>query len=359
MQDPAWATAPRRTGRAVPSTLAIALLGACLLAGWLGAPIVFAQSGGAPALPPSREGDAFPPARKVAESLLREEASLRVGATTLGVAINADESILAAASAEGSDRVRITLFDRPSRAKLGVILTDVGKAPRLRFSPVEDLLLVSGSRVIQLWELPIAPLDPEKPLARKFLRWEVKLKDGQPPGAVRFGMPPSMVFWSLDGALYRRPAAVAGVAEGQPVWQASGDAGAIGQLAFLPDGSAVAVVYQERKEIDLLDLNSAQVRQVLQGHRFPVVSESLAPGRPLVSLDKARPARRPGSAAAGVRAPAPGGPGRSPPAARGAGGAEGPRRGGGRAERGSGRPGARSGTGAGGCQPDGALRPGG
>ncbi len=218
-----------------------------------------------------------------ASPLLREEAKLALPAPAGAVAINADESILAAATPGLDGRWNVQLFDRPSRARLGVIVAAVGEAPRLRFSPVDDLLLVAGAQALQLWELPIAPLDPEQPLSEEHRRWEVKL--AAPAAEARFGTPPGIVYWSQGANLFRRSTQTGAAYDGKPFWQPGEKAPPLSDFSFDPESASAALVYKQRKEVDLLDLNRGQLQRSLQGHRFPVLAARFSAERPLLTLD--------------------------------------------------------------------------
>lgn len=217
--------------------------------------------------------------------LLTLEAEMPAGGSVTAVAINADESILAAATPEGGGRWRVTLFDRPSKAKLGFIAAEVGEQPRLRFSPVEDLLIVAGRQAIQLWALPIAPLDPERVLPREHLRWETHLDEGTSLGDVGFGTPPDRVYWSAGSALYRRGAASGATFDGRPFWQPGGGAAELSGFDFDPQSALVALIFRDQKEIGLLDLNALQIQPLLRGHRFSPVSARFLRGGTLLSMD--------------------------------------------------------------------------
>jgi len=222
-------------------------------------------------------------AQKVPPSLLRQEAALKLPQAAGAVAISADESMLAAALPAGRGRWRVQLYDRPSHGRLGLIEAKVGADPRLRFSPVSDLLLVAGSDALQLWELPIGPMEPNKPLGPEHRRWEVKLSE--PAGQVRFGTPPDMVYWSKGAALYRRSVQTGVPFDGKPLWEPLHDSQPITDFAFDPQSALLALVYRQSKAIGLLDLNHAQLLRSLQGHRFPVVAARFSDQRPLLSLD--------------------------------------------------------------------------
>jgi hypothetical protein len=223
------------------------------------------------------------PAQAVAPKLLREEATLALPAPSGAVAINADESILAAATPEGRGRWRVQLYDRPSRGKLGVIVAKVGSEPRLRFSPVDDLLLVAGSEALQLWALPIAPMDPDQPLPEEHRRWEVR--PAAAPAVAGFGTPPDRVYWSQGAALHRRSVQPGLPFEDKPLWEPAGKGQELAGLSFDPESALVALVYKQSKELGLLDLNRLALARSLQGHRFRVVAARFSAERPLLTLD--------------------------------------------------------------------------
>lgn len=217
---------------------------------------------------------------------LVEEAVLKLEADALAVAINADESILAVASAAAEDdAIRITLYDRPSRAKLGVINAKIGKNPALRFSPTADVLLAAGEESLELWELPISPLDPNKALTREHVRWEVALDNDESPGGLQFSHDGAQVFWVNDGSVYRRPAKTTGEFEEAPFWRPEEKSGKPVDLVLLKNGAEGALITAESKEVGLLALNRTVIRQTLKGHRFEVVSVNPSPFQPLRSLD--------------------------------------------------------------------------
>lgn len=216
-------------------------------------------------------------------SLLHEEATLQLPGPAGAVSINADESILAAAVPDTDGRWRVLLFDRPSHNRLGYIETDAGGRLRLRFSPVSDLLLIAGDKALELWEVPIGPLKPNKPLGVQHRRWAVTL--AQPPGQARFGKPPDYVYWSQGAALYRRSVDTGLAYDGKPFWQPANGGAPIADFAFDPSTARMALVYRDSKQIGLLDLNQGVLQRQLQGHRFPVLAAHFMAQRPLLSLD--------------------------------------------------------------------------
>ena len=138
--------------------------------------------------------------------LLTQERLFRLDGKVSAVAINADETIIASAMGQAgggrNGRWRVVLTDRPSMGRLGMIDAQVGERPRLRFSPVVDLLLIGGSKALELWDLPISPMDPKVPLGKKQRRWRVEFPGDDGPGGAAFGTPPSQVYWIAAGALY-------------------------------------------------------------------------------------------------------------------------------------------------------------
>jgi hypothetical protein len=216
--------------------------------------------------------------------LLRLASTLTLQAPVAAVAINADESLIAAATTGSGDTTTIVITDRRSKRTLGEIAASVGEKPRLRFSPVEDLLLVAGSEALQLWEVPIAPLKPGKPLPEAHLRWSVPVEGGAPVGGMAFGRAPAAVIWSAGGALYRRPTAAGGAFSGKPGWERQG--GAKAPVRFVAGmGAGRLVVFGGGKTLALLDARSFADQGELKGHRFPVVSAAFSPSGALVSLD--------------------------------------------------------------------------
>jgi hypothetical protein len=228
---------------------------------------------------------AAPPAAPPAPGkLLRLEATLTPEAAPLAVAINADESILAVGVAAGA-ALHVILYDRPSRAKLGAIAAEVGDHPRLRFAPNQDLLLIAGSKGLQLWEVPIVPLKPDQLLSGTYRRWEQPLPAGA-AGAVGFGDPPDQVLWSADGALYSRSAAAGAVAPAKPVWRVEGSERKVAGFQLARGGSGLAVHYAGEKDVDLLDARTFSLVGTLVGHRFPVLDGTFGHGRTWLSLDQ-------------------------------------------------------------------------
>jgi DnaJ-domain-containing protein 1 len=219
--------------------------------------------------------------------LLRLEGTLALEGGGQSAAINADESILAIAREEGGT-TRIHLFDRPSRIRIGLIEAKVGGQPRIVFSPQQDLLLVAGTKAVQLWDVPIVPLKPDRPLAEKYRLWEQPLTESGATPQVAFSDPPTQVLWSRGSALFRREASAAGAAPEKPAWQAEGAEHRLKGFAVARSGagsvSGVAVHYAGEKGLDLLNAQSLTWLGTLQGHRFPVAGV-VPQGRGWLSLD--------------------------------------------------------------------------
>lgn len=216
--------------------------------------------------------------------LLRPQAVLELNGPVEAVAINADESIIAAAVAGDGGERRVVLFDRPSKGRLGMISARVGERPRLRFSPTADLLLIGGSEALQLWSLPIASMKPGQPLARKHRRWGVGFSKTSGPGSADFGTPPDQVYWVRQGGLFRRGVDPAEAAPPGPAW--APETGRIRNIAFDRSSPRAVVVFEGRKALALLNTRTFQPLLRLQGHRFDVIAAGFGRSRPLLSLDQ-------------------------------------------------------------------------
>jgi DnaJ-domain-containing protein 1 len=200
------------------------------------------------------------------------------------LAINADESILAKAVARDG-AVRVELYDRPSRTLLGSLNATVGDRPVLRFAPDQDLLLVAGSKAMQLWEVPIAPLKPDQALAESHRRWEQPMA-GEPPADVRFNAPATVIYWTQGGGLFRRGIDRSSAPAAAPVWPPAESQAAVESFALAHRGGAVAVRYTAEKDLDILDAQATTRAGRLSGHRFPVTAVSAQLGRGWLSLDQ-------------------------------------------------------------------------
>jgi DnaJ-domain-containing protein 1 len=217
--------------------------------------------------------------------LLRTEATLPAAEDGVeAVAINADESILARAVSQDG-KVHVALYDRPSRTQLGAVSAAVGAAPRLRFAPDQDLLLIAGSKSLQLWEVPVAPLKPDQALPESYRRWEQPVEQGN-LGEVRFGDPPDAVYWSQGGALFRRGTARTSPPAVKPLWPPAEHPADVQGFRFARGGSGIALHYAAGKDWDLLDAGGKSLLGTLTGHRFPVVAAAQLQGRAWVSLDQ-------------------------------------------------------------------------
>jgi tetratricopeptide (TPR) repeat protein len=217
--------------------------------------------------------------------LFRLEATLPAEAGGVeAVAINADESILAQAVTRDGV-TRIALFDRPSRTKLGTIAATVGGNPRLRFAPDQDLLLVAGSRAVQLWDVPVAPLKPDALLPENHRRWEQSLD--KPALQARFADPADYVYWISGGALFRRGIAPASPPAAQAAWPAAGaPERTVTSFRFGHGGSGIIVTYAGEKDPDVLDALRMTRRGTLSGHRFVVQAGTQTQGRAWLSVDQ-------------------------------------------------------------------------
>ncbi len=241
-----------------------------------------ALSAPAPAAPTRSASQAPASTPGAAKRLLRLEGTLPMADGAQAVAINADESLLAVAREDGST-TQILIFDRPSRTRIGLISAKVGDQPRIVFAPNQDLLLVAGSKTLQLWDVPIVPLKPDQPLDEKYRLWEQALSGSGPTPQIAFAEPPTHVVWSRGAALYRREATGTGSPADKPAWQAEGGRKLAG-FAFARNRSGLAVNFAGEKGIDLLDSRALTLLGSLQGHRFPVVG-IVHQGRGWLSLD--------------------------------------------------------------------------
>ncbi|MDH5752416.1 MAG: DnaJ domain-containing protein [Deltaproteobacteria bacterium] len=227
------------------------------------------------------------PLTPAGQALLKEEAVISYQGRAGAVAISADETILAAASTD-KGKTLVRFYDRPSKALLGLLETRVGKQPLLRFSPRDELLLVAGSQATELWELPIAPMNPEKALASRHRRWRLEAEDdGQVIGAdFLLDDQEGAVVWARDRNLFKRGISRSRRAEedeGTPLYRAADPAAAIG---IMVQDQTLALAMRGVKEIRLIDLEKGHESRNLSGHRFNVAALLPIAGGGLISLDE-------------------------------------------------------------------------
>lgn len=216
--------------------------------------------------------------------LFRREARLGLEQPAVAVAVNADESILAAAQpAETAGAWRITFLDRPSRAPLGHLEARVGPNPRLQFAPAADLLLVYGDAGLAVWEIPIAPLKPGEPLPDRYQRWAVRLDASATLGTATFDPAAQRVIWTQGGRFHARSVAADRGAGDAPAGPAAGPA--VQALAFAPDGTLL-VARKGEKALQAVHPQRFEAVGSLAGHRFPAGAVLARGGNtPALSVD--------------------------------------------------------------------------
>ncbi len=192
--------------------------------------------------------------------------------TLQAVAINADESLIATATA-GKKSTHIQLYDRPSQALLGSIKTQVGSNVTLRFAPSRDLLLVTGTKALALWEVSLANLRSNKTLPERFRLWRMPMHQTQGPvGTAAFTASAGMVVWSQKHKLYKRSTQAGKNAGQKPFYKSH--TGNITNLNPRLDVKTPLVLVQTNEEKHLVQTpvqeNAPSIR--LSGHRFPVVA---------------------------------------------------------------------------------------
>ena len=220
---------------------------------------------------------------------------LDLEADVAAVAISADESILAAVEGreegDGPGAWRVSLIDRPSLGRLGRLTARVGNNPRLRFSPVADLLLVTGQGGAELWNLPISDLKPKEPLGEKNLLWRVTPEEGETLGDARFlatGKGGHAVLWSAGGKLYRREAKPGAAPSAAALWEGGGEERVLSGFAVKGGGAALALTFAASKEVGLLAGEEGGPERWLGDHRFPVTTAFFDEQGDLLSLDSGR-----------------------------------------------------------------------
>ncbi len=231
-------------------------------------------------------------AQETSSLLLTQERVLKLGGKVSAVAINADETIIASAVGQGSGqgygggngRWRVVLTDRPSMGRLGIIDAQVGERPRLRFSPVADLLLVGGSKALELWSLPISPMNPKVPLGKNQRRWRIEFPGDDGPGGAAFGTPPSQVYWIASGALHNKGVVIGAAGEDRAAWKPR--SGTLRQFAFHPGLQRAVMVLEGKKELSLVNLGSDRPAQTLKGHRFEAIGARFGNSGDILSLDR-------------------------------------------------------------------------
>ena len=216
------------------------------------------------------------------------EAEWKTGGKIHGVAVNADESLLAAA--QGRDPVQVVLYDRRSHAPLGLIEARVGGPARLIFAPAQDLLVVSGPQGVELWDASISRLKAGKPLPAASRLWRQELD--HPAGDVALDDSFKKVVWSQPGGLWQREARTGAPPPDKPFWTVKGELRIRGVALA---GTNLAVAYEGEKSIDLVSpgfLGKAKTQATLEGHRFAVAAMASRGGGlgggGLVSLDSGR-----------------------------------------------------------------------
>ena len=232
-----------------------------------------------------------------AEGPFRLEAEATLGAPARAVAINADESLLAAATGEG-DTVPVTILDRRSRATLGSVNTQAGAEPRLVFAPNQDLLLVWGKSALELWNVSASALSADKPLPEDHRLWRQPLTGEEPVTQAGFAGAPLSVLWTRGGSLFGRGIAADSAAAAPTVAVAAADRALLTANGALKGfaastGDSVLLLFSAGKELQRYahvpsEARPAGVPDVLKGHRFPVSSAQVLTDRSLLSLDAGR-----------------------------------------------------------------------
>lgn len=234
---------------------------------------------------------------KAPGSLSREDV-LDLTAPVSAVAINADESIVAAIEGGTPDAWRVSLIDRPSLGRLGRLTAGVGDNPRLRFSPVGDLLLAAGDEALELWNLPISALKPGESLSREHLLWRVVL-DEAPLGDARFiaGTPGKFdVVWSAGSKIYRHTSRSGREAGETPVWTSKDEARRLSGFDVDVQGRALSLTFTGEKTVGMLEpgpeglggSGGTSRERLLTGHRFEVTAAFFDLQGAQVSLDAGR-----------------------------------------------------------------------
>ncbi|MEE8394749.1 MAG: J domain-containing protein [bacterium] len=225
------------------------------------------------------------PAAPAATPRVTLEATLAAGVkgAVAALAINADETIIAAAGGGDGGQVTVALLDRPSGAPLGRVAATVGQNPRLAFSPVSDLLLVAGNKGVQLWDVSPQGLQPGQPAGPGRLRWQVQIDQSAPAGAVGFALAPHRALWSAGPTLFQREVAAGSAFDPKAGQQPDAETPPVAGFAVGPNG--LAMHRRGAKTIELLDPSTLARRQELAGHRFPVVAARFDRRGALVSVD--------------------------------------------------------------------------
>lgn len=217
-------------------------------------------------------------------SLFKPLGSTVLPGAPLAMAVNGDESMVAVAMPGKGDRMQVALVDRRSRKILGWVATETGKNPQLAFSKDADILAVGGADAIELWEVPIEPLRPDKALSLIHQRWRTRLKEN-PLGRIAFSPEPGFVTWSAGVNLYRRGVQTQSTFNGDPAWK--GPASFNGPVVFAYRGQKPMVLgFPEKKSLETLSPKDFSPLGKLAGHRFPFSSLDVTDDNALLSLDQ-------------------------------------------------------------------------
>ncbi|MDH4120297.1 MAG: DnaJ domain-containing protein [Deltaproteobacteria bacterium] len=214
---------------------------------------------------------------------LRQEAEISQPFTVTAVAVNADESLLAAASAEGG---QITLTDRRSHAPLGVVETSLTGVTALAFAPLGDRLVAAGEGGLELWDIPLSRLSAGKPLDPSHRLWKQPAVGKGALGFPGFALHPDRVYWAQGGQVFTRAVHAQSPPASGPVW--SGEGAPVKGMTLDPDNNRLALYLEGEKEIQWLSLANHRRMAGLTGHRFPLVGLALAGRGRLLSLDQGK-----------------------------------------------------------------------
>lgn len=220
-----------------------------------------------------------------ANPLFSPAGAAELNSAIAAVAISADESLLAAATRESGGQTRVNFYDRRSMNLLGALRASVGRNPRVAFSPAAEEMVIWGDRGIELWEVPIAPLDPGGILDSEHRRWR-KETDGKPPLVqAGFGEPPKSIYWIQGGNIHGRDVKLNAPDSDKPLWKNGEDAKTLAGFSAAPRSGILAVIRKADKSIGLMDPSGAVPSMALEGHRFPVLALAHHHRGTLLSID--------------------------------------------------------------------------
>ncbi|MGK5090627.1 DnaJ domain-containing protein [Deltaproteobacteria bacterium TL4] len=224
----------------------------------------------------------WPLCAKQTSEYIQQTHSFKVPYAVEGLAISADEALIAVAMNAGDSHRIVEIYDRRSMKPVAQIVFQDRPVTAMAFNPHQRQLALANDAVIQLWDLTQMPTQGDLPLSEENLLWQQKLQQATP---LKFSWKSPHLRW-IDNKELRELLLKPPFSSTSSQWKDKQSSVPLLNFSFNPTEQLLALIYKDERQIELIDLMTQKKRNPLDYHLFPVVDLHFVDPQTLLSLDE-------------------------------------------------------------------------